>query len=116
MAINLKTTSTLASNGAKLLVYGQAGAGKTTLAATLPNPIILSAEGGLLSIQDANLPYIEVTSMATLMEAYSWLRDSHEAAGNEGCYSHNGAERALVSRECASALLDEHGEWAEIVG
>jgi GTPase SAR1 family protein len=30
MAINLKTTASLASNGAKLLVYGQAGAGKTT--------------------------------------------------------------------------------------
>ena len=76
MAINLKTTSTLASNGAKLLVYGQAGAGKTTLAATLPAPIILSAEGGLLSIQDANLPYIEVTSMAKAAQTAkfaSWL-------------------------------------------
>jgi hypothetical protein len=41
--------------------------------------LVLSAEGGLLSIQDANLPYIEVTSMATLMEAYQWLTESEEA-------------------------------------
>jgi len=56
-----------------MLVYGQAGAGKTSLIPTLPSPIVLSAEGGLLSIQSANLPYIEIGSMADLMEAYNWL-------------------------------------------
>lgn len=79
MAINLKSTGNLAGNGVKLLVYGQAGAGKTTLAPTLPNPIVLSAEGGLLSIQDAELPYIEITTMAELQEAYKWLAESQEA-------------------------------------
>ena len=73
MAINVKTTSALAANGVKMLVYGQAGAGKTSLIPTLPTPIVLSAEGGLLSIKDANLPYIEIGSMADLMEAYNWL-------------------------------------------
>jgi hypothetical protein len=80
VAINLKSTGNLAGNGVKLLVYGQAGAGKTTLAPTLPNPIVLSAEGGLLSIQDAELPYIEITTMAELQEAYKWLTESAEAA------------------------------------
>lgn len=80
MAINLKSTGNLAGNGVKLLVYGQAGAGKTTLIPTLPNPIVLSAEGGLLSIQDAELPYIEITTMAELQEAYKWLAESAEAA------------------------------------
>lgn len=73
MAINLKTTSGLSANGVKVLVYGQAGAGKTSLIKTLPNVVVLSAEGGLLSIQDANLPYIEIISMSDLMEAYEWL-------------------------------------------
>ena len=80
MAINLKSTGNLAGNGVKLLVYGQAGAGKTKLIPTLPNPIVLSAEGGLLSIQDAELPYIEITTMAELQEAYKWLAESAEAA------------------------------------
>ena len=31
MAINLKKTGGLTANGVKLLVYGQAGAGKTSL-------------------------------------------------------------------------------------
>ena len=81
MAINLKSTGGLTANGVKLLVYGQAGAGKTSLIKSLPNPIVLSAEGGLLSIQDADLPYIEVASMDDLREAYAWCRDSKEAAG-----------------------------------
>jgi phage nucleotide-binding protein len=80
VAINLKSTGNLAGNGVKLLVYGQAGAGKTSLIPTLPSPIVLSAEGGLLSIQDAELPYLEITTMAELQEAYKWLTESAEAA------------------------------------
>lgn len=80
MAINLKSTGNLTANGVKLLVYGQAGAGKTSLIPTLPNPIVLSAEGGLLSIQDAELPYIEIATMAELQEAYKWLSESADAA------------------------------------
>jgi phage nucleotide-binding protein len=80
VAINLKSTGNLSANGVKLLVYGQAGAGKTSLIPTLPSPIVLSAEGGLLSIQDAELPYLEITTMAELQEAYKWLSESAEAA------------------------------------
>ncbi len=79
MAINVKTTGSLAANGVKVLVYGQAGAGKTSLVKTLPSPIILSAEGGLLSIRDADLPYIETSDMDTLHEAYKWLTSADEA-------------------------------------
>ena len=79
MAIDVKTTGGLAVNGVKVLVYGQAGAGKTSLVKTLPSPIILSAEGGLLSIRDADLPYIETSDMDTLHEAYKWLTSADEA-------------------------------------
>lgn len=97
MAINLKKTGGLTANGVKLLVYGQAGAGKTSLIRTLPNPVVLSAEGGLLSIQDADLPFIEVTTMDDLREAYSWAKDSSEAAGFQ------------------SVALDSISEVAEVV-
>jgi len=73
MAIKLKNTSDVHTNGIKILVYGHAGAGKTTLATTMPKPVIISAEGGLLSIKESNIPYIEVSSMEDLKEAYSWL-------------------------------------------
>ena len=79
MAINLQSTGNLAASNVRLLVYGQAGAGKTSLIKTLPNPVVLSAEGGLLSIADANLPFIEIKDMADLAEAYEWLAQSDEA-------------------------------------
>lgn len=96
MAIKLKQTGSLSANGVKLLVYGQAGAGKTSLIKTLPSPIVLSAEGGLLSIQDADLPYIEITSMEDLKEAYSWLTTSQDA------------------KSFASIALDSVSEIAEV--
>ena len=76
MAISLKRTSSLSASGVKILCYGAAGAGKTTLIRTLPNPIVLSAEGGLLSIADADIPFIEIASMEDLREAYSWVLES----------------------------------------
>lgn len=79
MAINLKSTGQLASAGVKILCYGQSGAGKTSLIPTLPSPVVLSAEGGLLSIAGADVPFIEINSMEALREAYEWLTKSDEA-------------------------------------
>ena len=73
MSIQLKGTGSISAAGVKMLVYGQAGAGKTTLIKTLPHPVILSAEGGLLSLQDADLPYIEIRNVNDLEEAYKWV-------------------------------------------
>jgi len=76
MAINLKNTNDVHVNGVKMLVFGMAGSGKTTLIKTLPKPIVLSAEAGLLSIAGTGIPYIEIESMADLKEAYLWILDN----------------------------------------
>lgn len=80
MAINLQSTSTIASSGVKMLVYGQAGAGKTTLIKTAPAPLILSAEAGLLSLAGTDIPYVEIHSIAELGEVGQWITQSKEAA------------------------------------
>lgn len=72
MAIQLKSTKHAAHNGVKILGYGRAGVGKTTLIRTLPRPLIISAEGGMLSLADSDIPYIEVSSVDELQEAYSY--------------------------------------------
>jgi phage nucleotide-binding protein len=97
MAIKLKQTKDLHLSGVKICIYGQAGAGKTSLIPTLPNPVVLSAEGGLLSIREANIPYIEITCMDDLREAYKWLMTAEEAKGFE------------------SVALDSISEVAEVV-
>jgi len=73
MAIEIKTTKGMHANGVKLLVYGHAGAGKTSLIRTLPKPIVISAEGGLLSIADADVPYIEVKTIDELRDAFKYI-------------------------------------------
>ena len=97
MAIKLNRTGGMLSQQVRLLVYGQAGAGKTSLVATLPSPVVLSAEGGLLSIADADVPFIEIKSMDDLMESYKWLTESSEAG------------------EFQSVALDSISEIAEVL-
>jgi len=83
MAISLKNTSSVHTDGIKFVVYGMSGAGKTSLIPTLPNPLIISAESGLLSIQGSDIPFIEVDSYETLMEAYRFVTESAEAKSFE---------------------------------
>ena len=97
MAINLKSTKGVTSNGVKMLAYGNAGAGKTSIIRTLPDPIILSVEGGLLSLQDSDIPYISVNSIAEIGEIYGWILKSEE------------------SRKFKSVALDSISEIAEVV-
>ena len=82
MAIKLTTTREQAqANGVKVLVYGQAGAGKTVLCATTPDhskTVILSAESGLLSIADADMPVVLIESYNDLLEAYTWLTTTEQ--------------------------------------
>jgi phage nucleotide-binding protein len=79
MAINLRSTRSVTAQGVKMMVYGAAGAGKTSLIRTLPNPVILSAESGLLSIADSDIPFIEIKTMQELQEAYEWASSSDDA-------------------------------------
>lgn len=77
--MEIKRTRDLHRQGVKMLAYGQAGAGKTCAIATLPEAIVLSAEGGLLSIQGVDLPYIEIATVSDLTQSITWLQSSHEA-------------------------------------
>lgn len=64
-------------NGLKVLVYGAAGVGKTTLCATTGAPdktLILSAEAGLLSIRESNVSAINITSVQTLRDVLAYLK------------------------------------------
>jgi hypothetical protein len=114
MPLQWSTTSREATtNGVKLLVYGEAGAGKTLLNATLPRPAIISAEAGLLSLAKKNLervfgvghpyvqdiPVLQVTTWEQLVEAYMYFA--------------NPVNRAR--EHVASISLDSITEVAEVI-
>jgi AAA domain len=79
MAIQFGYTSQAGGNGAKMLCYGGSGVGKTRLAATAPAPIIISAESGLLSLRQYNLPVIKIATYQDFSDAYSWCVGAKEA-------------------------------------
>lgn len=45
----------------RMLVAGQPGAGKTRFAATFPNPLFANAHGGLTSLADRQVNYVDLT-------------------------------------------------------
>lgn len=51
----------------KVLICGDAGAGKTLISSTWPNPVYASAEGGLMSIADRDIPYTEIRKSEDLL-------------------------------------------------
>lgn len=98
MTIKLQSTNTIATRqGVKALVYGPSGAGKTRSIASLPRPVIFSAESGLLSLRQYNLPYIVIETYAQMVEAYNWITKSNEA------------------KQFDTAALDSLSEIAEVV-
>lgn len=86
-----------AKNGVKMLVYGKAGRGKTTLCATAPNPIVFSAESGLLALSNYQVAYAEIRTIKDLQDAFNWAQSSAEA------------------RQFQTLCLDSLSEIAEVV-
>lgn len=63
--------------GLKILVHGPAGAGKTRLCATtgdLKNTLIISAEGGLLSVMGWDIDVVQVRHIDDVYEVFNFLR------------------------------------------
>ena len=98
------STKDYAANGIKMLVHGQAGIGKTCLCASLPKPIIISVESGLLSLAGLDIPAIEVKTMDDLIEAFSWLTETEEGRAYESICLDSISEIAEV------ILSDEKGK------
>lgn len=77
--LTLTTTDQFSlENGIKMLVYGKSGVGKTRLAGTAPDAedgrcIIISAEGGLLSLRHVSIPAIEIKTLDDLNKAHDYL-------------------------------------------
>lgn len=74
----MTTDTAAASAGLKVLVYGAPGVGKTMLCATTGDPektVILSAEGGLLSLRKHRLQTWVIESFEDMRTAYEQIRD-----------------------------------------
>jgi len=123
MAIQLLSSDTEAqAHGVKVLVYAKAGLGKTLMSATAPNPVLISAESGLLCLRKENiakvygkkqkgitynLPIIKIRTIDDLIEAYKWAENSKEAQGFETICIDSLSEIAEVVLENAKKGLKD---------
>lgn len=111
--MKFSTTQSAALPFVKAMVYGGPGLGKTVLTATLgPGVLLISAEGGTLSLRRPNLerlfgvgnpsisydiPYIEVSTVTDFNDALQYIQSAHEA------------------KQFHSIALDSVSEIAEVV-
>lgn len=117
MALQFSMASREQHKGVKCLVYGPAGMGKTVLCATMPKPILISAESGALSLRKENLerlfgvgnpqveydmPMIIIKTVQDLAAAYAWLT----AVKPDGTF---------LNHQFQSVGLDSISEIAEVV-
>lgn len=79
-ASQLRPASSCAGEyGVKMLAYGGPGSGKTPLVQTLPSPVLMACEPGLLSLRNWNGPVWEAYTPAAVDEFMRWLTTSNEA-------------------------------------
>ena len=107
MAIKIQSTNK-SVNSVKALIYGESGVGKTKLAATAPTPLILNAEGGLLSLAGDNLDSVDITTVDDIMEIYQFLTESEDAKKYETIIIDSISEVAEVY---LSALKEKHKDF-----
>lgn len=70
------------SHKIKAVIYGASGSGKTYFAATAPNPIFASAEGGLLSTLKHKkkidpVKYVSITKLEDLRDLLAYLKKAN---------------------------------------
>lgn len=128
--ITVSTTATTArTSGAKVLVYSEAGAGKTSLCATAPSPLIISAESGLLSLTKKNIermygvdtpgitydiPVIEINTMQDLFDAYAYVVAPANRVGTVCLDSISEIAEVLLAKEKA-ASKDPRKAYGEMI-
>lgn len=130
MAVQLISSNQEAvNNGVKMVVYGRSGVGKTLLAATMPNPVILSAENGLLSLRKENIekvfgvgqaginydmPVIKIKTVEDLKEAFNFLQTEQGKHFNPVLDS--GTEIAeQVLRNAKASVNDARQAYGELI-
>ena len=81
--LGIKSTKNASEHGLKVLCFGAAGTGKTTMAGTLPgSTLILNVENGALVLKDKDIDIIDIKKVSsedpdemTLLRAYQLIKD-----------------------------------------
>ena len=80
MSLIRKSTDLALPNAIKMMIYAQAGTGKTTLSLSAPKPLLLDFDGGVNRINLAHLEGIDIVQVTEWAEIKQLLSSPHELA------------------------------------
>jgi hypothetical protein len=80
--IEIKSAKTIQSPWVHWFLYGDTGSGKSTAAATFPDPLFVvpKNEGSMLSLAGREIPYVEATCRKDVEDVLSYLEDLQRKA------------------------------------
>ena len=84
--MKIQSTENVKTQKIKTVIYGQSGAGKTSLAATLEKVLLISAESGTLSLAGKKVDFVDISRddegktivkenrISRLLDVYKWIQ------------------------------------------
>lgn len=66
--------------GCKIIAYGGTGSGKTPIINTVPRPVLLACEPGMLSMRGSTVPTYQATTAKDVDGFFQWFFSSKETA------------------------------------
>src|SRR5258708_3026765 len=117
-AKDLRPATDFARNfGAKALIYGPAGTGKTPILNTAPRPLLLACEPGLLSMRGSQVPTWEAYTAARIDEFFKWFFNSAEVKNYDTLGIDSTSQMAdIYLQEAKKTIkhgLQQYGKMAE---
>lgn len=79
MSLIKKATELQISKTVKMMIYGQAGMGKTTLALSAPKPLLLDFDNGVKRVNNAQLADVGIVSVTSWLDVQNVLREDLSA-------------------------------------
>lgn len=124
----LTTQGYTSSAGVKFMVYSRPHKGKTDLIKTLPKPLVLASEHGLVTLNKHNIPYTPCQTVKQVKDLTQWIKNKQykgkfeslvldsvsyltttllsEFRNNTGLYTANGQKHYGLLKEHVTDLLD----------
>ncbi len=90
----------------RVLIYGAPGSGKTTLAASFPNPFFIDTDRGMSALRGADIPYVRLSDKPFTM-VYGILMDALRKTG-AFAKGQRLADRKTIVIDSFSALADDY--------
>ncbi len=103
--------------GAKCIIYGGPGTGKTPIVSSAPRPVLLATEPGLLSMKNSTVPTWVAPTKARIDEFMKWFEHSSESKNFDTLAIDSTSQMCDIALDESTSKhgLAQYGDMAEYV-